>query len=454
LIEVRLNDETSASCEQTSLELLEAQQSFCDTDCGASVVDILALVTPPARLWLDNNFGTFSNWFLFMETNNINTAFILSEIQGKRARVRTLDYTTNFALTSDIFDDIEALSFNANAIQTMNTSGADITVLITNQNYGSIFGIANSLNPNSSNKFCIAQVAFISPVRFTFAHEIAHQFGCLHSNPFTKGCSHGKNMENGRNTIMANQAPDNTRIQHFSNPDVSFGGETTGNTGTRNNAAQIRGAFCETANNNESRQFSVTINKVGLVCENDPFNASASVLQGYQQVWGIEQWCSGSYSYEWSWSIDPSFIVSYNIGNNSPNLYLASTPRCPFFYLRLKVTTSTGCETETIKRIDCRGGIPCRRSNESDVETYSKSDKILISPNPVSDLVQIYAPNFKSIKTIQLASISGLLLKNLRFDYTEPGKWTCDVSELPSGLWFIRLVGDQPSVTLKLAVAR
>ena len=94
---------------------------------------------------------------------------------------------------------------------------ADIVVLLTNNNYtgnvstggsGTIFGVANSLDPFSTNKFCITQVTTIDPSRYTLAHEVAHQFGCLHSNPLTTGCPHGRNMPNGRNTIMANNAAD------------------------------------------------------------------------------------------------------------------------------------------------------------------------------------------------------------------------------------------------------
>lgn len=71
---------------------------------------------------------------------------------------------------------------------------------------------------------------------------------------------------------MANDAPDNTRIQHFSNPDVLFAGQATGIDGTRNNAAQIRGAFCEVANNNTPVIFSAHF-------EHEP--SSTSVPDGF-----------------------------------------------------------------------------------------------------------------------------------------------------------------------------
>lgn len=243
---------------------------FCEEDCGNAVLDVLAMVTPQANQWITDNWGVIGGWFLFAETHNINLAFANSAVFNKRVRVRIVNYTPDFPLTALIDNDLNTLSANVDAQLTLQQSGADVGILLTNQNYD-FFGRSNSLDPFTTNKFCIAQVAFINAVRYTFAHELAHQFGCLHSDPLTTGCPHGRNMPNGRNTIMANNADDNTRIQHFSNPDVIFAGEATGEDGTRNNAAQIRGALCEVANNNTPSLFSANFEHEQIVCEGIPF---------------------------------------------------------------------------------------------------------------------------------------------------------------------------------------
>jgi hypothetical protein len=333
--------------------------NFCEDDCGNAVLDVLAMVTPLANQWITDNFGWLGPWFLFSETHNINLAFINSEVFNKRVRVRTVNYTPNFPLTNNIENDLNALSANQDAQITLQQSGADVGILLTNQNYGQVFGIANSLDPFSTNKFCISQVAFINSIRYTFAHELAHQFGCLHSNPLTTGCPHGFNMPIGRNTIVANNAPNNTRIQHFSNPDVLFAGQATGVDGARNNAAQIRGAFCEVANNNTPVIFSANFEHEQFVCEGLPFWASGISEGAYQEnIWGLLEPCQGPYTYQWSWSAHPNFAISYNIGTNSPWLALNEPPNCPQFYLRLTITPTAGCSTSTFtKLINCQEGV-------------------------------------------------------------------------------------------------
>jgi hypothetical protein len=231
--------------------------------------------------------------------------------------------------------------------------------LLTNQDYpgaGGPFGAipGDQPDPATINKIAIVEVPFINSIRYTFAHEIGHHFGCRHSIPLGTGCPHGKNMLNGRNTIMANGAANNTRIQHFSNPDISFGGEETGTTGSRNNAAQIRGAFCEVVNNNTPVFFAANLDIDPVVCEDYPFTAYAIPEEGWGTTLGFwEQWCAGPYSYQWSWSTTPGFSISYNIGN-SRWLELPSPPKCPQFYLRVTITSASGCTALYTKLIHCQ----------------------------------------------------------------------------------------------------
>ena len=70
-------------------------------------------------------------------------------------------------------------------------------------------------------------------------------------------------------------------------------------------------------------------------------------------------------------------------------------------------------------------------------------DQIIITLNDFSEVRHIYA-----------VSAAGGITSDLQFSKLEKGQLSCDISKLPSGVWFLKIQGDQPSVTLKLAIAK
>jgi hypothetical protein len=259
LVERNLESTNKAYCANEFSQPVSQGQDFCEGDCGSSAIDVLLLRTPEANTWLSNHFGGLANWFLYMNGHNINLALANSLVPNRQIRVTPVNYTPGFQWSTLPFidlriqADLDAISADVNAHNLMIGMGADMVVLLTDNNYtgqfsdlnsGAIFGIANSLIPTSVNKFSIVQVANMDASRYTMAHEMSHHFGCHHSNDNTvQNCPHGTNMSNGRNTIMANNAPDFSRIPNFSNPDISVSGVATGTANFRNNAQQIRAAF-------------------------------------------------------------------------------------------------------------------------------------------------------------------------------------------------------------------
>lgn len=431
------------------------ETGYCEDDCGSDILDVLAMVTPGAQQWLDANYGLFGLWFLFVETNNINGAFINSIVSNKRVRVQIISYTPDFLLTTDILGDRNKLIVSTDAQQTLQQSGADVGILLTNQNYGSVFGIASSLDPTNTNKFCITQVAFVGPIRYTFAHELAHEIGCRHSSPLTTGCPHGKNMAIGKNTIMANNAANNTRIQHFSNPVVFFGGESTGTAGSRDNAAQIRGALCEVANNNSPVWFSTDYTHTSVttgITPDCPFTATANVQPGMQEIWGNLWNCGTNYTYQWSWLTNN--VTYTNFGTNSPTLNLSAAPNCPFFYLRLTVSTPIGCSITATKLLFCSQGLACRSSGQGDEETtvpiLVEHDRIY--PNPAQDRFSVSLEDFPVVASVRAISTNGTAVHTLPMLGYDKGLLTCNVSSLPAGLWFVEILGPDQRKVLKLAI--
>ncbi|MBN8678450.1 MAG: zinc-dependent metalloprotease [Chitinophagales bacterium] len=434
--------------EPTSLE----ESGYCEDDCGSDVLDVLAMVTPAAQQWLDDNYGIFGLWFLFLETGNINGAFANSDIPNKGVRVQTIPYTPDFPLSISSSDDLSNLTNSSNAQQILQQRGCDVGILLTNQDYGNIAGKANSTDPTSINKFCIAQVASIGPVRYTFAHELAHQFGCQHHNVTNvPGCPHGMILTNsGKHTIMVFGSPNNNRIQHFSNPNVLFGNEPTGTSAFRNNAAQIRGAFCEVANNNPPAWFTVDVTHGSVIANDCPFTASASVQPGMMDILGNQQDCGTSYSYQWSWSGDG--INYLNFGTNSPNLNLPIAPACPFFYLRVTVSTPNGCSAAVTKLLFC-GNTQCSTRPEIVGTADTKMvEQNKVFPNPAQDKFSIRLEDFLMIGSVKARSANGTLVYTLPILGFEQGTVTCDVSNLPNGVWFIEVQEGDKRAVLKLTI--
>ncbi len=123
LIKNALSESPNGNCGKVSGSPVNG---FCDSECGNSLVDVLALITPAAQTWLDNNFGVFASWILFVEFNNINGAFANSNIPGKRVRVKAINFTPNFALNTDIGTDLNNLINNTVSQNLANNYGADI----------------------------------------------------------------------------------------------------------------------------------------------------------------------------------------------------------------------------------------------------------------------------------------------------------------------------------------
>ncbi len=464
LTERNISGESITACGNRAEQVAPRETNFCEGDCGTDILDVLLLRTPEANNWLLASWGMFNEWFLYVESHNINLAFANSVIPNKRVRVTAVNYTPDFAwsiaqnVDTRINQDLISVSNSATAQNLMNNRRADIVVLLTNNNYtgtisiqngggtGTIFGISNSLDPFSTNKFCIVQVANIDPSRYTLAHEIGHQFGCQHSSQANGvTCPFGLNMTNGRNTIMANNAPDNSRIPNFSNPNVFFGGVATGTAGTRNNAQQIRAAFCESANNNPDPQFSVSFNKtsIGPICLDEVITLSSTVFSGicieppgtiFPLTCGV-----GPYQYEWRLSTSPNFTSSQVIGT-SANVTFTVT-RCPYFYIRLTVVSSNGLTTTMTKSYNCGPGVVCE--HKAAVAPSDQSEQISanfqVIPNPTSDEITVVGADVEQVNEIECFNLQGIKVSTTFLKNKELGQIRVTGLNLSPGLYLLRV---------------
>lgn len=464
---VRTETETEAvGCGTTTNT--EEKVNYCEEDCGRATLDILALVTPGARQWANNNWGWLGAWFLFSETHNINGAFVNSLIPNKRVRVKIVDYTPDFNPTQNIGNDLNLLRNSLNAQQLALQNGSDIRILLTEINYPNIAGaIPNDQgDPLGTNKVGIVEVPSIGPVRFTFAHEVAHHFGCWHSIPTIPGCPNGMFMANMRNTIMGNEsgiqgilgALDFSRIQHFSNPDVDFGGFPTGVAGIRNNAAQIRGAFCEVADN-LPEQYSVLISKntLGPICVGETHTFGANIVEGICEdpfTLSYNSCATGPYQYEWRVSNSPDFSNSQVIGTTQTVTF--TVQHCPL-YLRVTAVSANGLTTTSTKSFICQG-VVCDGLIQNPPEYSPTTDtdenwpNIRCFPNPANDRLKVL---FKTGATVKLSiiDIAGRIISNHTYS-GDKGEIMLNVSDLEPGLWFLRIQRLQEEQTIKFSIIR
>jgi hypothetical protein len=456
-------DLQEGACVQNGNNPEEDPLEFCTSDCGTSLIDVLYMVTPEAKQWLNDNYGPWSFIILLGEVAKFNTALINSDIPGKHARVRIIDYTPQDFIPSQSnisYPGLPSLQSqlrdSPHANQTLVNNGADIGLYLTpNFNH---FGFTGNHEVTGSPKFSIIQMSKWPFLQMSIAHEIAHNFGCEHGYdiPATE-CRNGKQLAGGKATIMA----PGERIMNFSNPTVpsTTMGEFTGDDGSnggpiRNNAARLKAAMCEVANNNTPIYFGASYTHTTTVHPSLPFAATATVEPGVQEVQGLNYLidCPGPYTYQWSWS--STYNGTYlTIGTNSPNLDLAHPPSCPFFYLKLRVTTSS-CVVEQLQLIHCIPEIPPYGRNSNDTDGFSKTGLPHIIPNPANDRIQVVLDGFLTVQDAVAVSANGSIITHLDSFVFENGEFKCDVSGLPSGLWFLEIKGQERNIVLKLAILR
>ena len=158
------------------------------------------------------------------------------------AGVYTANYTNSsfetdlsrFSGTSDGYLD----SYHA----TRNSITADVNVLITtNTTYCGL----GYLNSTAATAFSVTSYSCMTGY-YSFAHEIGHNFGARHdpaTDPSTTpvAYAHGyRSPTNAWRTIMAyNCSPSCPRINYWSNPAKTYGGQAMGTAATSNNTRQL-----------------------------------------------------------------------------------------------------------------------------------------------------------------------------------------------------------------------
>lgn len=205
--------------------------------CGQTIaiIDTMVVYTPAARLAMGSHAAIRAEAALAVELTNVAYQSSLNSARARLVYCNEINYTE----TGNMNTDLDRLTntddgFMDNVHGLRDTVNADLVVLY--QNIGSGLGWCPSA-PEHGDGFSTA-AWWRAAGTFTHGHETGHNLGCGHSREEEDGpCGPSwglgwrftGNDSNGYCTIMAYENETFTRILNFSNPNVSFMGQPTGN---------------------------------------------------------------------------------------------------------------------------------------------------------------------------------------------------------------------------------
>ena len=225
--------------------------SNSDTSTATATVSIIVYYTPEFREATADIQGFVNQ--VIAETNqgyaNSQIPLVAEVFCIKEAHVRDIPHNGLQVLWnfSRMLGTVRALR-----------NSADIAILLVSR--ANICGVAPLIHsiPSRKNYALVAKGCALG--YYTFGHEIGHLFGGAHNREvhsfnaaFLYG--HGHHIQNGYRSIMAYSNPSHRiRINHYSNPDVSFEGNPTGTWKSNNAKVIIDNRFAMAASGGEERK--------------------------------------------------------------------------------------------------------------------------------------------------------------------------------------------------------
>lgn len=429
-------------------------------------VRVLVLYTDAANSVVTNINNTATLAISQMNDALSNSA-VYSNLVMTLAGVERLAFTE----TSDIITDADNLSINATANNLRNTHEADLVILLTDGNYDSntTYGVVDNIGPINADAYAIVEADMSTSSRYTFAHEACHLFGGRHNDDPSGTYEHGYTFKTGiwpfrtdRYTIMCKTSGD-TRILYYSNPDVQYNSQATGNATSNDVARKLE---TEALTVEAFRAFT------------PPLSAYISgPIKGYNS--GTYTWSavvsSGTspYTYLWEYSLD-GFNYTGTFGTSQS--VTAPLPLDNDLYLRLTVNSSDGqsaIDFHTTLNLDAGSAAaiisksatitPTTTIDPIQVKTAQIADdtdlfiplKISIFPNPVSEGTTVsYFVSKNAFVQVEILNSDGKKVNALVSEKQDKGQHFINFNrnKLNSGIYFCKLTVDGKSTTTKFIV--
>ncbi len=225
-----------------------------------STIDVLVFYTPAARTAAGSDAAVQAR--IALGVSETNTAYANSGILPRLRLVgaELTSYTESGNLGTDLglfrnsgdgtMEDVHARR---------EALGADMMALIVGNTAGGACGVGyvmTSLSPGfAPSAFSVTAYPCISP-NYSFAHELGHNMGTAHApedgagQPSLYAYSFGyKDPQSRFRSVMAYDCSGGCpRVLHFSSPNVTYGGATTGTVAQHDNTRSINSAASTAAN--------------------------------------------------------------------------------------------------------------------------------------------------------------------------------------------------------------
>jgi hypothetical protein len=454
-----------------SLQTRNMVPEYCTSfsNCPATV-SVLILITPEAQNWLNQNStgNPFSDAFAFyFETNAWpNQAFSNSAMMNKKIGSFYHNQLFNFQYSPitngsiAINADLLSLKNNTIAQQLRQQYRADLVIMLTDDHYQGVAGLAlgELEKPSFANSYAIVEVSTFYIGRRTFIHEVGHLLSGRHNvddDDFPGDCGHGWNIGTQNNpaySIMMSSA--SSRILHFTNPDVLYNGQPTGkNLGVApnpeigvNNALKMSNFMCTAVN--YFQDWDANIDGGSDFCEESPLTQTANVLTP------VSSYVSGQppYTYEWRWSTN-GFFSPGNLLSSDQSITI-SPLTSPSFWIQLKVTSNDGSiiiKKKKLYNTYCQVSPPKDTKIEYS-EAKNRIEDIEVFPNPSVGTLQIEILSNR-ISDLYITDTYGKRIKTI-FENNQNGHYihTIDISNLPNGVYFCIAKSDEKQIVKKIII--
>jgi hypothetical protein len=209
-------------------------------DAAPIQIDVLVAYTPSAAAQVADIAALVQ-----LAVDEANQSYVNSKINQQLRLVYS--YQVNYNEAGKSYDTIVAdlagkSDGNMDEIhQLRDQYGADLVALIVNQS--AFCGMADAIMATEDKAFAAVYYSCATGY-YSFAHELGHLMGARHdpaNDPSTNPFAYGHGFQEGTaawRTIMAYQCASKpcTRLQYWSNPNVSYGGGPMGSAATHDNA--------------------------------------------------------------------------------------------------------------------------------------------------------------------------------------------------------------------------
>ena len=424
------------------------------SQCNDRKVRVLVIYTPAVKrkIYPPQEASLLINTTnIALQQSGVSSGVLRFELAGVRELPGFVEDPNNRAITdAQIIRNMVRDEPNGFLATLQRTTQADLIYMLGDGDYTEIGAAISGGDFFEGFAYAVSDID-ASPSRFTPSHELGHLLLCRHdddivSNPaYPQSKGHRFLVSGGTEkwTIMATDPANNGRIKHFSNPNISFDGASTGIIDQRDNARHII--------QDASRY---------VPCYQPYTEPTNVVITGYNRLPAGESssWCADVYgctniaSYNWQYSTD-GFNYTNIFGSNCITRTAPSNSNQ--FFLRVIVTCAngeTGTDTHRIE-VEASGGggpIPIMMPNEKslkDIEVLlefadsnSEGEGLVVFPNPANDNIKVKLENSPSKFELRMYDIGGRIIYNDLVNNLKDSKVytsTIETSNLNPGMYII-----------------